>query len=55
MKTFTLLKKHFKNLFRFKMVAKTIFWYFAILLIYANSEKNDGVHLNFVRQKKRIR
>ena len=32
MNRFTLLKK----LFRFKMVAKTIFWYCAIMLIYAN-------------------
>ena len=28
--------KTFEKLFRFKMVAKTIFWYCAIMLIYAN-------------------
>ena len=29
------------------MVAKTIFWYCAIMLIYANSRENNGVDLIF--------
>ena len=44
------------------MVAKTIFWYCAIVLIYANKRENDGVNLIFffffffffLRQKKLI-
>ena len=33
------------------MPAKTIFWYCAIMLIYANQRENDGVDLNFFASK----
>ena len=33
------------------MVAKTIFWYCAIILIYANLRENDGVDLKFFASK----
>ena len=45
MNRFTLLKQHFKKVFHFKIPAKTIFGYCAIMLIYANYREIDGVDL----------
>ena len=46
----------FKKLFRFKMVAKTIFWYCAKMIIYAKLARKRRCRFKIcLRQEKRIR